>query len=142
MKVGGEKTLASRPEKIWSALHDAEALANAIPGGATVRQTGEGVFTVAVETSVMGMMAVYEGEVRFVDESPDSRCRVLISGGGPLGSVSGNGELWLTESGDGTVVKFDFEADVGEGLGWLGGGALGGVVKKMVEGFLEAVDAG
>ena len=83
----------------------------------------------------MGMKATYEGEVRFADETPDSYCRVLVSGEGPLGPVSGEGELLLSESGDGSLVKYDFNADMGGGLGWLGGG----VAKKMVERFLEGV---
>lgn len=142
MRVKGEKVLARRPPEVWTSLHDPDALSRAIPGGGTVRENEAGKFTVAVEASVMGMKASYEAEVMFLDEIPDNYCRVLISGEGPLGPVSGEGELRLSESGDGTLVKYDFKADVGGGMGLLGGAVMGGVAKKMVEGFLGGVDAG
>lgn len=142
LKVEGEKVLARRPGELWSALHNPDSLSRAILGGGIVRENEAGVFSVAVEVSVMGVKARYEGEVRFVDETLDSYCRVLISGEGPLGPVSGEGEMFLSESGNGTLVKYDFEADVGGGMGFLRGAALGGVAKKMVEGFLEGICAG
>ena len=86
----------------------------------------------------MGMKTTYEGEVRFTDEVPESHCKVSVSGEGPLGPVSGKGDLRLLESGEGTLVNYEFEVDVGGGMGWLGGG----VAKKMVERFLEGVDVG
>ena len=88
----------------------------------------------------MGMKATYEGEVRFTDETPDSYCWVLVSGEGPLGPVSGKGDLRLLESGEGTLVNYEFEVDVGGGMGFLGGAVMGGVAKKMVERFLHGLD--
>ena len=142
MKVRGDKLLSSSPKVVWSALHDPDTLSRAIPGGGKVQQIETGTFSVAVEASVMGMKATYEGEVRFTYEVPESHCKVSVSGEGPLGPVSGKGDLRLLESGEGTLVNYDFEVDVGGGMGFLGGAVMGGVAKKMVERFLEGVDAG
>ena len=140
MKVWGEKVLARRPGEIWRALHDPDVLSRAIPGGGTVRETETGIFAAAAETSIMGMKATYEGEIRFLDEIPESYCRINILAEGPLGPVNGEGELFLSESGEGTQVKYNFDADVGGGSGMFGGGALVGFARKMVDKVLERLD--
>ena len=88
------------------------------------------------------MKGSYVGEIRFREETPDSYSRVLIKGEGPLGPVSGDGELWLSPSGEGTMVKYRVEVKFGGGLGWLGGRMIEGVANKMAGRFFEGVGRG
>ncbi len=137
MRANGEKLLGRNASGVWSALHNPDVLSRTIPGEGTVRETEPNVFSVLVEASLMGTKAIYDGEIRFADEIPESYCRIIISGEGPLGPVSGAGTLWLSESGEGTLVEYDFEVEVVGGMGFLGGG----VAKKMVERVLEGTNA-
>ena len=84
----------------------------------------------------------YEGEIRFREETRDSYIRVLISGEGPLGPVSGDGELWLSPSGEGTMVEYRVEVKMGGGLGWLGGRMIEGLLTRWRGGFLRGWGGG
>ena len=85
------------------------------------------------------MKGSYKGEIRFREETPDSYSGVLILGEGTLGPVSGDGELWLSPSGEGTKVNYRVEVKFGGGLGWLGGRMIEGVANKMVRRVFEGV---
>ena len=88
------------------------------------------------------MKGSYEGEIRYREEIPDSYSRVLISGEGSMGPVSGDGELWLSLSGEGTMVKYRVDVKFGGGSGWLGGQMFEGVANKMAGRFFEGVGRG
>ena len=134
--------LAGSPGEVLTALHDPETLARSIPACKGVERVDDGVFRAVFEAEFGGMKGSYEGEIRFREETPDSYSRVLISGEGPLGPVSGDGELWLSPSGEGTMVKYGIEVKLGGGLKWLGGRMFEGVAKKMAGGFLSCTGNG
>ena len=56
--------------------------------------------------------------------------------------MSGDGELWLSPSGVGTMVKYRVEVKLGGGLKWLGGRMFEGVANNMAERFFEGVGRG
>ena len=142
MKIEGAVTLAGSPGEVWTALHDPDTLARSIPACKGVERVDDGVFRAVFEAEFGGMKGSYEGEIRFREQTPESYSRVLISGEGPLGPVSGDGELWLSPSGEGTMVKYRVEVKFGGGLGWLGGRMFEGVANKMAERFFEGVGRG
>ena len=132
-------TLAGSLGEVWTALHDPDTLARSIPACKGVERVDDGVFRAVFEADFGGMKGSYEGEIRYCEETPDSFSRVLISGEGPLGRVSGEGELWLSPSGEGTMLKYRVEVKLGGGLGWLGGRMFEGVANKMAGRFFEGV---
>ena len=142
LKIEGALTLPGSPGEVWTALHDPDTLARSIPACKGVERVDDGVFRAVFEAEFGGMKGSYEGEIRFREETPDSYSRVLISGDGPLGPVSGDGELWLSPSGEGTMVKYRVEVKLGGGLGWLGGRMFEGVANKMAVRFFEGVGRG
>ncbi len=132
-------TLPGSTGEVWTALHDPDTLARSIPACKGVERVDDGIFRAVFEAEFGGMQASYEGEIRFREETPNSYSRVLISGEGPLGPVSGDGELWLSPSGEGTIVKYRVEVKLGGGLGWLGGRMFEGAANKMAVRFFEGV---
>ena len=117
LKIEGALTLPGSPGEVWTALHDPDTLARSIPACKGVERVDDGVFRAAFEAEFGGMKGSYEGEIRFREQTPESYSRVLISGEGPLGPVSGDGELWLSPSGEGTIGEVPSRGEVGWGVG-------------------------
>ena len=84
------------------------------------------------------MKAKFSGAVELTDIDPPNGYRISGEGkGGAAGFAKGGANVKLEEDGDGTLLKYEVDAQVGGKLAQLGARMIDGTAKKMASQFFE-----
>lgn len=147
MEMSGEYKIDASREKVWAGLNDPEILKQSIPGCEEIEQTSDTSFTAQVTAKVGPVKAKFSGAVELTDIAAPNSYRISGEGkGGAVGFAKGGANVKLEEDGDGTLLKYEVDAQVGGKLAQLGARLIDGTAKKMAsqffENFAEAVTAG
>lgn len=147
MEMSGEYKINAPREKVWAGLNDPEILKQSIPGCEEIDQTSDTSFTAKVTAKVGPVKAKFAGAVELTDIDAPNGYRISGEGkGGAAGFAKGGANVKLEEDGDGTLLKYEVDAQVGGKLAQLGARLIDGTAKKMAsqffENFAEAVTEG
>lgn len=138
MKLSDEKRLEAPREEVWRGLNDPEILKQSIPGCESLTQISDTEFEAEVRAKVGPVKAKFKGSVKLTDLNPPESYRISGEGkGGAAGFAKGGAVVTLTEDGDGTILKYDVDADVGGKLAQIGGRLLEGTSKKLAGEFFD-----
>ncbi|MBT3399729.1 MAG: carbon monoxide dehydrogenase subunit G [Rhodospirillaceae bacterium] len=147
MEMSGEYKINATREKVWAGLNDPEILKQSIPGCEEIDQTSDTSFTAKVTAKVGPVKAKFAGSVQLTDIDAPNGYRISGEGkGGAAGFAKGGANVQLEDDGDGTLLKYEVDAQVGGKLAQLGARLIDGTAKKMAsqffENFAEAVTEG
>jgi len=147
MEMSGEYKINASREKVWAGLNDPDILKQSIPGCEEIDQTSDTSFTAKVTAKVGPVKAKFAGAVQLTDIDAPNGYRISGEGkGGAAGFAKGGANVQLTDDGDGTLLKYEVDAQVGGKLAQLGARLIDGTAKKMAsqffENFAEAVSDG
>lgn len=147
MEMSGEYKINASRQKVWDALNDPEILKQSIPGCEEIEQQSPTEMTAKVTAKVGPVKAKFAGQVELTDLDPPNSYRISGEGkGGAAGFAKGGANVALEEDGDGTLLKYHVDAQVGGKLAQLGARLIDGTAKKMAsqffENFADAVEAG
>lgn len=136
MDLNGEYTIPADREKVWDALNDPEILKQCIAGCETLDKVSDTEFTATVNSKVGPVRAKFNGKVTLSEiDAPNG---YTISGegqGGAAGFAKGGAIVKLSDSGDGTVLSYEANAEVGGKLASVGSRLIQGVAKKQADDF-------
>ena len=131
MKLQGEQHLLAPRDEVWKALLDPEVLSKTVPGSEGLEQTGENEFSGTLKMKIGPVQGVFQGKVKLSDLRPPSGYKLTIEGRGPVGFVNGTGDLTLTEEGEGTLLTYEIDAQVG--------GRIASVGQRLVESSAKVI---
>ena len=138
MKLSDEKRIAAPRDAVWAGLNDPEILKASIPGCDSLEKTSDTGFEAVVRAKVGPVKAKFKGSVELSDLNPPESYRISGEGkGGAAGFAKGGATVTLVEDGDGTILKYDVDADVGGKLAQIGGRLLEGTTKKLAGEFFD-----
>lgn len=142
MEMTGEYRIPAKREDVWRALNDPEVLKACIPGCQTLTRTSDNAMNATVVAKVGPVKATFVGDVVFTNvNAPES---YTISGegkGGVAGFAKGGADVKLAEDGDGTLLTYTVNAQVGGKLAQLGSRLIDTTAKKMADDFFGAFAA-
>ncbi len=142
MKLSDEKRIDAPREEVWRGLNDPEILKQSIPGCEDLEQVSDTEFNAEVHAKVGPVKAKFKGSVTLSDLNPPESYRISGEGkGGAAGFAKGGAVVTLTEDGDGTLLKYEVDADVGGKLAQIGGRLLEGTSKKLAGEFFDNFEA-
>lgn len=142
MKLSDEKKIAAPREIVWAGLNDVDVLKASIPGCDSLEKTSDTGFEAVVRAKVGPVKAKFKGAVELSDLNPPESYRISGEGkGGAAGFAKGGATVTLVEDGDGTILKYDVDADVGGKLAQIGGRLLEGTTKKLAGEFFDNFEA-
>src|SRR5262249_22257034 len=132
--------VAAPPAAVWQALLDAETLASIIPGCRNLEQVSAIHFRGDMTLGVGPVRGTYRADVRLADLVPDTSATLSGRASGAFGSAAGTGHIRLDEDGSGgTVLAYDYTAEVGGKVAAVGGRLLDGAARIVIRQFLEAL---
>ncbi len=138
MEMSGEYKINASREKVWAGLNDPETLKRSIPGCDEIEQTSDTSFSAKVTAKVGPVKAKFAGDVELSDIDAPNGYRISGEGkGGAAGFAKGGANVKLEEDGDGTLLKYEVDAQVGGKLAQLGARLIDGTAKKMASQFFE-----
>ena len=116
-----------------------EVLASCIPGCDEIRSTGENSYEIDLTVRVASVRGEYKGEVRVEDIDELKSYRMVVSGNGRGGSVTGTGELAFSEADGKTIVDVTGDTQVTGVVARVGQRLLGGASRMMMNQFFECL---
>ena len=136
MKMTGEQKINAPRETVWAALNDPEILQKSIPGCKSLTRHSDTGLEAEVGLKIGPVKATFKGNVKLSNiNQPES---YTISGegkGGAAGHARGGADVTLTEDGDGTLLTYDVNAQVGGKIAQLGSRLIDSTAKKLAGDF-------
>ena len=131
MKLVGEYRFEIPREQVWKALLDPEVLSHCLPGFERLEEVGENAFEGALDMRVGPVQGKFQGHLILSDLDPPSGYRLQMKGQGPAGFINGKGALTLEDEGDGTLLQYDMDAQIG--------GKIAGVGQRLLDSSARAI---
>ena len=142
MQMTGEQRIAASRETVWDALNDPEVLKACIPGCEEIEKVSETEMNAKVKAKVGPVSAKFQGSVTLSDLNPPESYRISGEGkGGAAGFAKGGATVKLAEDGDGTILTYEVDAQVGGKLAQIGSRLIDGTAKKLAGDFFANLEA-
>ncbi len=136
MDMSGEERIAARREVVWAALNNPEILKACIPGCQSLDMSSPTEMSATVKIKIGPVSATFSGEVTLSDLNPPAGYKISGEGkGGIAGFAKGGAEVKLTEDGDGTILAYTVDAQIGGKLAQLGSRLIDSSAKKLAGQF-------
>ncbi len=136
MDMKGEYRIPAPRQRVWEALNDTETLGRCIPGCETIQKTSDTSMSAVVQAKVGPVSARFTGEVTLEDIDAPNGYTIRGEGkGGVAGFARGTAKVGLADDGDGTLLTYAVDAQVGGKLAQVGARLVAGTVKKMADEF-------
>jgi 2-furoyl-CoA dehydrogenase large subunit len=133
----GEVMLAATPEAVFRVRLDPTALAKVIPGCNALEPAGENRYRADVTIGIGMIKARYSAEIALSDLQPPHSLHLAGSGLSAVGSARGSGLVTLESSGSGTLLRYDYAAEVSGKVAAVGSRMLEGAAKMVLNQLFE-----
>lgn len=137
LSASGSTQIPATPEEVFDVLMDPEALAKVIPGCRELEQIGENSYRADVTISIGMIKARYEATIALSDIKRPHSLRLQGSGVSSLGGAEGGGDIVLEANGQGTLMKYQYEAEVQGKVAAVGGRMLEGAARMVLGQLFE-----
>jgi 2-furoyl-CoA dehydrogenase large subunit len=133
----GEVVLDAPPQAVFDVLLDPVALAKVIPGCNALEPAGENRYRAEVTVGVGMIKARYQAEVELSELDPPRSLRLAGAGLSSVGSARGSGLVTLEPQGTGTLLRYDYSAEVSGKVAAVGSRMLEGAAKIVLSQLFE-----
>ncbi|MBB5215134.1 xanthine dehydrogenase family protein molybdopterin-binding subunit [Parapusillimonas granuli] len=137
LTASGEVQLAADREAVFAVLLDPNALAKVIPGCNALQSTGKNRYKADVTVGIGMIKARYAAEVSLSELDPPNSLRLSGAGLSSVGSAQGTGMVRLESNAGGTLLKYDYEAQVSGKVAAVGGRMLEGAARIVLGQLFE-----
>ena len=132
MELTGQQHIAAPRTRVWNALNDPEVLRACIPGCQSLDRSGDDRFAAAAEIRIGPIGARFRGEVTLSEIEPLQGYTIIGQGsGGIAGNAKGRAKVRLSDDGDGTLVSYVVDAEVGGRMAQLGGPIIDATARQL-----------
>ncbi|HAF13897.1 MAG TPA: carbon monoxide dehydrogenase [Blastocatellia bacterium] len=141
MKIEGTHHLNAPRDRVYQSLIDPDVLQRCIPGCERLERTAENSYSATIRAGVGAIKGVFTGTVRLEDMRPPEHYRIVVEGKGAPGFLKGSGDLDLEEEGEGTLIKYRGDLQLGGTIASVGQRMIQGTAKMMASQFFTALEA-
>ena len=138
MKLNGSYQINLEKQKVWEALNNPEILKQSIPGCEEFNKQSETEFTAKATNKIGPFNASFTGTIELKDINAPNSYKIVGSGNSPVGFASGEAEVKLENSNEGTKLIYIVEAnvkledsDVGTKLTYFVDAKVGGKIAQL-----------
>ncbi len=137
LSARGEIMLPAAAETVFAVLLDPAALTRVIPGCTNLEQIAPNRYRADVTIGVGMIKARYAVQLALSDLEPPHRLRLSGSGISSVGAAKGSGLVTLESSAGGTLLRYDYEAEVSGKVAAVGSRMLEGAAKMVLRQMFE-----
>lgn len=143
MQMSGQERIAAPRQHVWEALDNPELLKRCIPGCQSITKEDDGRLRTIAEIKIGPIGARFNALVARTDVvAPTSYTMVIEGQGGTVGFVKSGAKVRLSDdTGGGTLLSYDVDAEVGGRLAQLGGAMLDATAKQLAGRFFKQLSA-
>ena len=141
MKIEGTHQLSAPRDRVYQLLVDPAVLQRCIPGCERLELTAENTYSATIRAGVGAIKGVFTGTVRLEEMRPPDHYRIVVEGKGAPGFLKGAGNLDLEAAGDGTLIRYTGDLQLGGTIASVGQRMIQGTAKMMAGQFFTALEA-
>ncbi len=139
MKVQGQYLFDGPRQAVWDMLLDPDVLQHAVPGVQEWQEIGPHEYRTTLKVGLAAVKGTYSGTVTQRDLQSPERFTIVVQGKGPLGQLTGQGEVNLAAQGEQTLMEYRGDLQVGGTLAGVGQRVLPGVSKYFIDQGLKSL---
>ena len=141
MQMQGQRTLSVSQQAAWDALNDPEILKACIPGCDRLEPVGDQQFNIGMAVKIGPVSARFGGQISLRDvEAPRSYTLQFEGQGGTAGFGKGLSHVVLQAQGEGSLLSYTVEAQMGGKIAQLGQRLIDGAANRIAEDFFQRLD--
>jgi hypothetical protein len=140
MQVEGNYTINAPRARVWATLLDPEVLASTLPGCDEFKALGDGRYEATLTVGVANVKGTYKSLVTLADTNEPDSYRMLVDGGGKLGSIKGEGLIQLSDAAEGTFISYAGTVQVTGTVARVAQRMLPSVAKMMIGQFFKSME--
>jgi carbon monoxide dehydrogenase subunit G len=141
MKIEGTHLVDAPRERVYQSLIDPQVLQRCIPGCERLEKTSENAYSTTIRAGVGAIKGVFTGSVKLEDMRPPEHYRIVVQGKGGPGFLKGSGDLDLEVQGEGTLIRYTGDLQLGGTIAGVGQRMIQGTAKMMASQFFTALEA-
>lgn len=141
MKVSGQHRFDAAPDVVWDGLQDPSVLASTMPGCEKLDLVGENQYEGAIKIKIGPVQGSFQGRVELEDIDPPNGYTMKVDGKGAPGFVRATARITLAPDGDGTLMTYDGDAQVGGRIASIGQRLVDSSAKAIIQQSLEGLGA-
>ena len=139
MKIEGKHTLAAPRPRVFEMLFDPDVLERAIPGCEEISPAGKDAFHISMKAGLATIRGKVTGEISIEESRPPEHYRLAMKGKGMGSFVDGWADLDLSETEEGTEVRYKGEANIGGMIAAVGNRMIELAVRKALSDFFDRI---
>jgi carbon monoxide dehydrogenase subunit G len=128
------------PERVFQALGDPAILARAVPGCRELKDSGDGVYELAIDAGVGAVRGRYAGQVRIGERRPNELYEAVLEASGAPGAVHAEMRAELAAHNGGTAIVYSLDATLSGPVAGVGQRLLAGASRRNAKTFMEALE--
>ena len=133
MHIEGSYDFAFEREQVWDALMDMDVLGSVIPGSNGLQAIGENKYQSRLAVKVGPVNGKFEANFELADINQPESYRLLVTGKGPAGHVTGEGLIRLERADSATVMHYAGDARIGGKIAAVGQRLLDVAAKQIAK---------
>jgi carbon monoxide dehydrogenase subunit G len=138
VEIKGEYRIAAPRETVWQALNDPRMLKACIPGCEEFEKDGDGEFRAKIMTTIGPVRARFNTTLSLEDLNPPESYRIVGESKAAAGFGRGSAAVNLSDTEDGTLLRYDADFRVGGKLAQVGSRLVIGATRKTADDFFSA----
>ncbi len=140
MHIQGTHHLNAPRDRVYQSLIDPEVLRRCIPGCERLEKTDKNEYSATIAAGVGAIKGVFTGTVCLEDMRPPEHYRIVVEARGTPGFVKGSGEFDLGAEGEGTLIKYAGDLQVGGMIASVGQRLIQGTAKMLASRFFAKLE--
>lgn len=141
MEISGEYRIKGTRQAVWNVLDDPDSLAKAIPGVDRLVVERPDLYRAEMSVGVGFIRGRFKGMVEITEKLEPESFRMVMTGKGTAGSISGSGTVKLTEAGaQETVANVTGDVKLSGLLGRAGNKTIRNVANAVMQQFFQNVE--
>lgn len=139
MEMSGEQRIPATQAETWAALNDPEMLKACVPGCESIERVAENEYQVLMVARIGPVSAKFKGKLALADIEPPNSYSLAFEGqGGAAGFGKGSARVQLEPDGEGTLLRYQANANVGGKLAQIGSRLVDSAARKIAQDFFTA----
>jgi len=139
MKVAGSYTFEASQKTVWETLQNPTVLTAVLPGCDRLAEVGENQWEGDLNIKVGPVQGKFKGRIEMRDLEPPKSFNLGIDGQGSTGFVKATAKVDLEAAGEGTIMHYDSDAQVGGRIASVGQRLLDSSAKAIIQQSLDGL---